>query len=256
MTIAACYVSDEGVVFGADSTTTYSTAPSGTARHLNNAQKIFEIGEMGSTLGLVTWGLGGFPTISYRQMVAELSDDLLENPPSSVQEVADRWLYMAWHRYSTLLAAPIADFQALKAKSPSSPNEHMELLRQYGNLFVGFCIGGHVERNRRPEAYGVLLGPDLTVPLPAFELARYRPLFWGVPNLIQRLLYGIDEQIFARIAASPLWTGNEDQLQDLVDPNVLSMPVQVPLRDAVDWIYSSIFVTIKAQYCPVKRFQF
>ena len=42
MTIAACYLSPEGVVFGADSTTTIGD------HHFNFGQKIFELGDGGS----------------------------------------------------------------------------------------------------------------------------------------------------------------------------------------------------------------
>jgi 20S proteasome alpha/beta subunit len=40
VTIAVCYISPEGVVLGADSTTTYAPHI-----HFNNSQKLFEIGE-------------------------------------------------------------------------------------------------------------------------------------------------------------------------------------------------------------------
>lgn len=246
MTIAACYVSDEGVVFGADSTTTYSLAPSGMTRHLNNAQKIFEIGEMGSTLGLVTWGRGGLPNISYRQLAAELSDDLIAKPPGSVLEVANRWSARMWAEYSSQLAMPISVFQSLQAKSPKTPDEEEELKRQYRNLFVGFCLGGHVERKRRPEAYCLLFGPDLKSRLDPGAIPHNRPMFWGVPNLVNRLLYAIDEQVLEKIKKSPHWTGTDADLLALIQPSVLSMPVAVPIRDAIDWIYSAIFITIKA----------
>jgi hypothetical protein len=56
VTIAACYVSPEGIVLGADSASTYAF-PTG-HHHFNYGQKLFEIGTE-STLGIVTWGLGG-----------------------------------------------------------------------------------------------------------------------------------------------------------------------------------------------------
>ena len=84
MTIAACYVSHEGVVLGADSTSTY-LMPDGTVRHHNQSQKILEVGEPGSTLGIVTFGRMGLPEKSYRHIMAELSDSLLNNPPQSRQ---------------------------------------------------------------------------------------------------------------------------------------------------------------------------
>lgn len=246
MTIAACYVSDEGVVLGADSTSTYSFFPSGLTRHLDNAQKIFEIGEMGSSLGIVTWGRGGLPDLSYRQMVAELSDELLNRPPVSVQEAAERFRDRFWHEYSTRLSTDITAFQTLRAKPTKTVDEEKELSQQYRNLFVGFCLGGHVENIRRPASYVLVFGPDLAIPLPVQEIPRNQPIFWGVPNLIRRLLYAIDEDVFKKIRGSPHWTGTEADLLALIQPNILSIPIAVPLRDAIDWIYSSIFITIKA----------
>ena len=73
MTIAACYVSPEGVVLGADSASTYMFAHPTGPRHFNYGQKIFEIGE-NSTLGIVTWGLGGLAIGSYRTLAARLGD--------------------------------------------------------------------------------------------------------------------------------------------------------------------------------------
>jgi hypothetical protein len=57
MTIAACYLSTEGVVFGADSTSTFPSM-FGVPRHYNHGQKILEVGSRGSTLGIAMWGLG------------------------------------------------------------------------------------------------------------------------------------------------------------------------------------------------------
>src|SRR5258708_2959550 len=74
MRVGACYVSGEGVVFGADSTTTMLVAGRGIAtdhseHHFEHAQKIFEIGE-GSTLGVVTWGMGNLEDVSFRTLIA------------------------------------------------------------------------------------------------------------------------------------------------------------------------------------------
>ncbi|MFZ0692580.1 MAG: hypothetical protein WAN51_00245, partial [Alphaproteobacteria bacterium] len=74
MTIAACYLSPEGVVLGADSASTY-TFPSG-SHHFNYGQKLFEIGAAGTgTLGIVTWGLAAFSFGSYRTLAALLADN-------------------------------------------------------------------------------------------------------------------------------------------------------------------------------------
>jgi hypothetical protein len=99
MTIAACYVSPEGVVLGADSASTYNF-PTG-AHHYNYGQKLFEIGSDG-TLGLVTWGMGGLELGSYRTLVATIADALLSNPVTSVAEVAEKWAGQIWPIYNSL----------------------------------------------------------------------------------------------------------------------------------------------------------
>src|SRR5690349_10598832 len=109
MTIAACYVSHEGTVLGADSSSTVFFADGGGYRHYTNAQKIFEIGEQGSTLGFASWGRVGFPGKSFRQLAAELSDDLIERPPLSVQECAERWLDLLWPEWLSQLGNQYRD---------------------------------------------------------------------------------------------------------------------------------------------------
>ena len=52
MTIAACYVRPEGIVLGADSTTSFY----GGIHYYNHNQKIFELGEKDTTFGIMTWG--------------------------------------------------------------------------------------------------------------------------------------------------------------------------------------------------------
>ena len=123
MTIAACYVSSEGVVFAADSTASYETRP-GVNRHYNHAQKLFEIGEMGSTLGIVTWGRGNLPRHSYRQLVAELSDSLIYSEPANVEDACWRWVHLFWANYSHQLQAPIAACRALAGNPNRTPDEN------------------------------------------------------------------------------------------------------------------------------------
>jgi hypothetical protein len=245
MTIAACYVSKEGVVLGADSTTTYSF-PNNSFRHYNNAQKIFEIGELGSSLALVTWGMGGLPERSYRQLAAELSDDLISHEPPNVVDVADRWNQRFWTEYSAQLAQQLQRVRDLEANSNKTPVESKELERLLQNLFVGFCIGGHVRQDRSPMAYELLYSPANTAPPAPTAVVRNQPLFWGVPNMMDRLLSGIDRQVFDAIRTSPHWLGSQADLENIIRPHVLNLQLELPLREAIDWIFSSLFITIKA----------
>ena len=89
----ACYLSPEGVVLGADSTTTYGTPTS--PHYFNNAQKLFEVGE-DSTLGAVTWGMGGLNATSHRSLLAKLDDSLAATPAESALQVAERWISLFW----------------------------------------------------------------------------------------------------------------------------------------------------------------
>ena len=110
-------------------------------------------------------GAGGLPNTSYRQMIAELSDDLIASPPASVQQAAERWMNIFWSPYSIQLSAEIAAFKSLQAKPLRTPEENQQFTDMFRDLFVGFCLGGHVASNRRPEAYGIVFGPDLNDPL-------------------------------------------------------------------------------------------
>src|SRR5438128_980256 len=79
MTIAACYLSSEGVVIGADSTSTVFVAnPSGVGgafHHLNYAQKIFEVGE-NSSIGVALWGIASIGNLSHRTFIAQFADEV------------------------------------------------------------------------------------------------------------------------------------------------------------------------------------
>ncbi len=112
MTIAACYVSREGVVLGSDSTTTFTLEPN---HYLNHAQKIFEIGE-NSTFGVVTWGHGRLQDVSYRTFTGHIADDLQKMPPQSVQDVAERWGRLLWPEYQASFTAKIARAKELLEK--------------------------------------------------------------------------------------------------------------------------------------------
>ena len=76
MTIAACYLSPEGVVLGADSATTF-----GSRNHFLYGQKIYEVGDpRKSTLGLSMWGLGSMAQVSFRTIIARFSDEVIQIP--------------------------------------------------------------------------------------------------------------------------------------------------------------------------------
>lgn len=162
VTIAACFVTPEGVVFGADSTA--SAMLKGGFHYFNHNQKVFEIGEPGmGTLGLATWGLGALGTLSHRTLVARFYDGLAAAPATDVKEVADRWTEHIWPEYSPLLAYcrslnskkafDAAANQPDPAARTKDEEEEFEQLKR--GLVLGFFIGGYLGPNRIPEAFAI-----------------------------------------------------------------------------------------------------
>lgn len=249
VTIAVCYLSPEGFVLGADSTSTYLTGA--TPHYFNHAQKIFEIGQ-DSTLAIVTWGLGGLQVKSHRFLVACLADDLEKKKPKNVKEVADRWTAQFWDAYTTGLATDIARVKSLAAQQPFSSGaldarteeEEKELNDLSQALVAGFCLGGYVKSDRSPSAYVVVFDPLAAKPTPQ-SLPMHTPFGWGAPNMIKRLIIGIDDGLKSEILACGKWTGTQQELDALVSQYVLSQPI-LPIRDAVDFVHTCVHSTIKA----------
>jgi hypothetical protein len=243
MTIAACYLSTEGVVLGADSTTTmFVAAPGppgvGAEHHFNYAQKVFQIGMDGS-LGMTMWGLGALMGTSYRTLIAEFADALITQPPATMQETADRWAQHFWNAYSTELAQFLARAQDLRSRAQRTPDEENELTFLMQTFSGGFCLGGCCLPNRLPEAFEVIYSPDMTGPATSQPQALGSAKFWGCPNLIHRLIFGVDFGILEAILQSGKWSGSQQELVDLVRPYSLGQPMQLPIREAIDWVHAS-----------------
>lgn len=255
MTIAACYVSPEGIVFGADSTASFNF---GGFHYYNHNQKLFEIGE-GATLAVVTWGLGGLFDKSYRTLFAELADDLKKTPPQTVREVADRWATLFWAAYNGAppMAADLATCRQLHGKTAFDPTkqppdpaartqaEEEQYQNFVRNLGAGFCVGGYLEKDRVPEAYEITVWPQDQKAPTSSPVAMHTHRFWGAPNMTHRLIYGCDGDFIARLVASSKWQGTPQDLQTIIDAGRLHQPI-MPIRDAIDFIHTCIYSTIKA----------
>ena len=249
MTIAACYVSTEGVVLGADSTSTvFVPGPEGSTgnvHHFNFAQKIFEFGE-NSSLGIVTWGLGSLGETSHRTVIADVADECAAEKISSVEDIAALFAHRFFEVYASTYKDEMARLRDLDGKGDARTEEETnDLYIMTGNMRVGFCLGGCCPANRKPQAYELSFdplqetSPDIN-PIP-FGVAR----FWGCPNLMERLIVGMDFDVYNSILKSGKWDGSPEELFEAIGPYGLAQPFDLPIREAIDWIHASIYITIK-----------
>lgn len=249
MTIAACYVSTEGVVLGADSSVTLTVAEPGQPsymRHYNFAQKVFQIGEH-STLGIVFWGQAGTPRMSHRGTIARFANHLRDRPPlPDMAAVATEWAGFFWGVYKDAFAAEIQLVSDLDAKPNQTPQEKEMRKTIVHQHTVGFCIGGNLEHDLTPRAFEVVCGPHLTVAPQAKEIPVGQSRFWGAPLVLLRVLKGIDPQVLRDIQASGKWTGTEADIKAITDRYAYSLLTVLPVREAVDYVHSAIYTTIKA----------
>lgn len=238
LTIAVCYLSPEGIVLGADSTTTFS---GGEGHHFyNHAQKLFEIGE-NSTFALVTWGLASFNGTSYRRLIAQLADSFIATPPASIKDVADAWVAIAWPVFSAL--PQFKRVQELDKNAKRTDDEDKEYNQLKAGLVVGFCIGGYCLPDRLGRAFEIVFDP-LSTPSPS-EIAPLSQKWWGVPNIISRMIHGSDVNLRTSILASGMWSGTPEQLDSILADQALLHPI-LPIREAVDFVHSCIRSTGKA----------
>lgn len=247
MTIAVCYLSPEGVVLGADSTTTMFVSDNqsgGMTRQFDFAQKIFQVGE-GGNIGVTMWGLGSLNNQSYRTIIARFADELDANPCSSVDQVASRFSTEFFREYQQEFSTIASRALALAGQASRTNEEEIEFAFLLQNFSGGFCIGGFCLPDRAPKAFEIAYGPLLTTaPVPS-EQPVSTSRFWGCPNLIHRLLFGMDDAVFQSVLNSPLWTGTPDELFALLNPHSLGQPRNLPIREAIDWVHASIYSTIK-----------
>ena len=251
MTIAACYLSSEGIVFGADSTSTiWIPGPggdTGALHHLNYSQKVFEIGTE-STLGIVMWGMGAINDLAHRTLIARFADDLKSNPTSSMLETAERFCIHFWDEYKSRLSDPIKQFQEIDSKKGSGITEEQTTIHEslQQALSGGYCLGGYLPSNRIPQAFEILYHPSLQITPVPNVLKQGSAFFWGCPNIIDRVLYAQDESLFNEIKESEYWTGSEEDLFELIRKHRFAQPYDLPLREAIDWTHTIIYATIKA----------
>lgn len=251
MTVAICCVCPEGVVFGADSTASMMVPGKG-YHYLNHNQKIFEIGE-DSSFGIITWGLAGLPDLSYRTLIARLGDRLKISHPKKVLDVCQEWTNLFWNEYSATLDFKL--LQALNLKTAHEPNSPVSTTMRTAaeeqayeqlkfGLVVGFCIGGSNVDDRQPCAFEILFDPLSPKPTPDL-IPMNDTRCWGVPKVFHRIVLGCDSDLAGSILQSSKWNGTQEELLALIGKHRLGLP-NLPIRDAIDFVFSSVLSTIKA----------
>lgn len=200
--------------------------------------------------------VGGLGTRSYRTFVARLADLLSANPPATVEEVALRWVDLFWAEYHLPpIGQLIQRAKQLQAKSPFAPGnapaqgsrteqEENEFAVLSQNLVVGFCIGGHLPATRQSEAWVTVFNPLTDKPSPV-QLVFGQVGAWGAPNMMQRLFLGYDEELRRELLSCGKWGGTEAELNAILMKYSLNHPI-LPMRDAVDYVYSCVHSTVKA----------
>jgi hypothetical protein len=240
MTVVSCLVVPEGVVFGADSKTSIHTGVE--YHYLNHSQKILEFGE-NSTLAVATWGLTSLRETSFRTLVALIADGFAANPPTSVRDVAERLAAVVFNEYQNIFSAELTTVRTLEGKSDRTPEESAEYADLSEELKIGFCIGGHVPSDRKPQAFSLHVDPRQRSPSSPIPVIDHG--FWGLDELFLRLYSGFDLDSREAILNSPFWIGKGADLDELLEGKKLFRP-QINIRDAIDFVHFSIYATIKA----------
>ena len=278
MTIAGCFVTGEGVVLGADSTTTF-TDQNG-AHYFDHAQKLLQVDAAGC-FGIVTWGWAGeVQEFSYRTNVARFGDELAANPAKTIEEAAARWSKFYWDALNTRFKDQLAQVRPLwqrweahrkltpeqreANKHALTPTEEQALVN--ANIYVGFCIAGRALPDRGIGAYTVEFEPVKSTTAPKPKAVPFGlPSFWGAPLMIDRVISNYDANVIKDILSAQVdpkdpksalrWNGSRQDLVDIFFKHELRVQPQMPIRDAVDFVHSAISMTCKwirfAQLPPV-----
>ncbi len=191
---------------------------------------------------MVTWGMASFDDTSFRTVIAQLADKLVQNPPASVQAAADEWINEAWPVFTGMQA--FARLQQLNGNANRTPDQDEEWGMLSHGLVVGFCIGGYCLPDHCPKAYEIVFDPLGARPVPS-EIAKNTHRWWGVPNIINRLIYGYDWNFRQAILSSGFWNGTDADFDSVAAQQALEHPV-LPIREVVDFIHSCIRSTGKA----------
>ncbi len=226
MTIAAAYLVSDGVVFGADSSTTVQVStPSGPGviQLLTHSQKVFEVGN-NSRLGVCTWGAGSIGRISHRTVVARLADEV--NKETTVHNAAEKLVNIVEPEF-----------------------------KKEGADFVGYYLGGWNHGSHEPACFHIEIKREASKITP-LELGLCS--FSGNASFFTRVFRGFDQRLpegLRNKIKSLLPTDIQNSFDDIFNRafNEVSSPLvtagfqDLPIREAIDFIYSYLHITVKAE---------
>jgi hypothetical protein len=224
VTIAAAFLTGEGIVLGADSTTTVVAAGQGVAQLFNNAQKVFEVGIPGAArFALATWGNGVLGNLTHRQSAATLAgkigaDTTLDGAVAFLVEIAEQ---------AGALASPL----------------------------VGYFLGGTDPGSCVPRCFKIIFADGKAIKT---ELQHGQVIFEGMPDFFTRMFYGFDPKLPGALinALLPKVAGKLPDAEatqmcvEAVNEALATIPrgfaAHLPLRDAIDFVHTYLHLTIKA----------
>jgi len=227
VTIAAAYLVSEGVVLGADSSTTISAlAPDGGGRVLqllSHAQKVFAVGE-NSRLGVCTWGAGSLGDVSHRTIIARLADEIEED--TTVKNAAVKLVN---------LVEPLVESTGIE--------------------FVGYFLGGWNPKTHEPACFKIEVTPKKKGIEP---LALGLCSFSGMPVFFTRVFRGFDPRLYQSLHEEIKRIFSKEDVPKDFDtifgkafekataPLVAAGYKDLPIREAIDFVYSYLHITVKA----------
>jgi len=227
MTIAAAYLTSEGVVFGADSATMITIQPPGgpptVGQVLRHSQKVFEVGEA-SRIGLCTWGGGGIGETSHRTIVAQLADRLDDDTPVAV----------AVERLLDLVR---------EAREDATPPLGA----------VGYFVGGWDPGAHLPQCFELRV--DDGGEIKRESLNRGEARFSGAPQFFSRVFWGYDQRLREGLSRSlrrkmeGLATDFDARFQSAFDEAAAPLAAagfkDLPIREAIDYVHTFLHITVK-----------
>ena len=225
MTIAAAYLTSEGVVLGTDSTTTVNMS-GGVGQLLNYAQKLFKVG-INSRFAVCTWGAAQIGNVSHRTLLARLGSKI---DPSTITVAQTAQMFK--------------DIVLEEYKDGGSTGE------------VGYCIGGCNVGNHLPECHTIFLKPKEAPVLATLTIGQAQ--FFGCPEFFTRVFYGFDPklgELLIKQFKSVLPTQkSKDEVESVFAKafQEATLPLaawgyrDLPVREAIDFVHTYLHITIKA----------